>query len=299
MEIGNVTGRLTKKPKKMNYIKLLLGAFLIIMTGQTNAQIFGNDPEIKIEGLQPESAWQIAEMAMKDNSINPEKFAIKEGVLISDWIEWTAIAIQNHAHLYLKYDAPVMTLKISDRQYQSSEGWSEAIGNLSKKKYKEYVQNVADRIEEIKNDPELTKSAIKNSKLILAFNPVFTVEGLDFTLMKTSKDENQHLLLEFAVHNKNQKEVKVDIPMVEFQQKVEKVTGASGKIKWSPSGSSRYEVIQPNETLSLVCEYPDNWEMSIVPQFDLRVICNEAGSSGLHIMPIYSITFPYTYQEGD
>jgi len=70
----------------MNYIKLLLGAFLIIITGHTNAQIFGNDPEIQIEGLQPESAWQIAEMAMKDNSINPGKFAIKEGDLISDWI---------------------------------------------------------------------------------------------------------------------------------------------------------------------------------------------------------------------
>ena len=279
----------------MNYIKLLLGAFLIIITGHTNAQIFGNDPEIQIEGLQPESAWQIAEMAMKDNSINPGKFAIKEGVLISDWIEWTAIAIQNHAHLYLKYEAPVMTLKISDRQYQSSEGWSEAIGNLSKKKYKEYVQDVAVRIEEIKNDPELTKSAIINSKLILAFNPVFTVEGLDFTLMKTYKDENQHLSLEFAVHNTNSGEAKVRIPLHGFKDEVNpNITGSRGKAEWIPKAGLE-AVIQPDEIRSLICEI-DNWEMSILPEFDIRVVRN---SGELHKISMSSIPLSYVSTEGE
>lgn len=277
-----------------------LGIFVLILWSiSATAQIFGNDPEIKIDGIAPESAFQIAEMAMNENSIPLGKFNYAEGVLMSDWIEWTAIAIKNHAHLYLHYENPVLTVKIADREYASNEGWSEAIGNLSKKKYKEYVQNVADRITEISKDAELTKKAVKTSKLIPAFDPVFTVEGLVFKLMKTNKDENQHLLLEFTVHNGNQNEVNVDIPMVEFQQKVEKVTGASGKITWSPSGSGRREVIQPNETLSLTCEYTKNWEMSTVPQFDVRVICNGGGSADLHTMPIYSVPFPYTYQEGD
>lgn len=283
----------------MKKLILLTTLIITVYCFRTNAQIFGNDPEIKIDDLTPESVWQIAEMAMNDNSIPLGAFSLKEGILMSDWIEWTAIAIKNHAHLYLKYESPVLILKIADREYASSEGWSEAIGNLSKKKYKEYVQSVADRITEISKDADLTKKAVKTSKLIPAFDPVFTVEGLVFKLMKTSKDENQHLLLEFAVHNGNQNEVNVDIPMVEFQQKVEKVTGASGNIKWLPSGSGRREVIQPAQTLSLTCEYTKNWEMSTVPQFDVRVICNGGGSADLHTMPIYSVPFPYAYQEGD
>lgn len=283
----------------MKKLILLTTLIITVYCFSTNAQIFGNDPEIKINDLAPESVWQIAEMAMNDNSIPLGAFSLKEGILMSDWIEWTAIAIKNHAHLYLKYESPVLILKIADREYASSEGWSEAIGNLSKKKYKEYVQSVADRITEISKDADLTKKAVKTSKLIPAFDPVFTVEGLVFKLMKTSKDENQHLLLEFTVHNGNQNEVNVDIPMVEFQQKVEKVTGASGNIKWLPSGSGRREVIQPAQTLSLTCEYTKNWEMSTVPQFDVRVICNGGGSADLHTMPIYSVPFPYAYQEGD
>jgi hypothetical protein len=279
----------------MKSIKLLLMAFLAIITLQMNAQIFGNDPAIEIDGLQPESAWQITEMAMIDNSINIEKFGLKEGVLISDWIEWTAIAIKNHAHLYLKYEAPVMTLKIADRQYQSSEGWSEAIGNLSKRKYKEYVQNVADRIEEIKNDPELTKSAIKNSKLILAFNPVFTVEGLDFKLMKTNKDENQHLSLEFAVHNTTPEEAKVRIPLHGFKEEVNpKITGTRGNVEWIPKAGLE-AAIQPDETRSLICEI-DNWEMSTLPEFDIRVIRN---SGEVHRMSMFSIPLSYVNTAGN
>jgi hypothetical protein len=279
----------------MKSIKLLLVAFLATITLQMNAQIFGNDPAIEIDGLPPESAWQIAEMAMIDNSIDIEKFGLKEGVLISDWIEWTAIAIKNHAHLYLKYEAPVMTLKIADRQYQSSEGWSEAIGNLSKKKYKEYVQNVADRIEEIKNDPELTKSAIKNSKLILAFNPVFTVEGLDFKLMKTNKDENQHLSLEFAVHNTTPEEAKVRIPLHGFKEEVNpKITGTRGNAEWIPKAGLE-AAIQPDETRSLICEI-DNWKMTTLPEFDIRVIRN---SGEVHRMSMFSIPLSYVYTESD
>lgn len=284
-----------QKTAKMKSIKLLAGAFLVIITVQTNAQIFGNDPAIEIDGLPPESAWQIAEMAMKDNSINIEKFALKEGVLISDWIEWTAIAIKNHAHLYLKYEPPVMTLRISDRQYRSSEGWSEAIGNLSKKKYREYVQNVADRIEEIKDDTELTKSAIKNSKLILAFNPVFTVEGLEFKLMKTSKNENQHLSLEFAVHNTTPEEAKVRIPLHGFKDEVNpKITGSRGDVEWIPRAGLE-AAIQPDETRSLICEI-DNWEMSTLPEFDIRVIRN---SGELHKISMFSIPLSYVYTESD
>lgn len=283
----------------MKHSLILIIALFSFSFFETNAQIFGNDPEIKIDNIATESVWQIVEMTMTENSIPIGKLNLAEGVLISDWIEWTAIAIKNHARLYFKYENPTLILKIADRQYQSDKGWAEAVGNLSKKNYKQYVQDVADRITAISKDEALTRNAVQTSKLILAFNPVIKVEGLTFKLMKTGKDENQHLALEFTVYNETQKEIKVDIPMVEFQKSVSKNTGAQGNVKWSPSGSGRYEVIQPNETLSLNCEYNSKWELNTVPQFDLRVICNETGTAGLHIMPVYSVPFPFTYTEGD
>jgi hypothetical protein len=274
--------------------------FLFAVCSNSFAQIFGNDPEIKIDGLQPESVWQITEMAMNENTIPIGNLNLAEGVLMSDWIEWTAIAIKNHARLYFKYESPSLTLKIADRQYQSDKGWAEAVGNLSKKNYKQYVQDVADRITAISKDEALVKQAVKTSKLIPALNAVFTVEGVVFKLMKTSKDENQHPSLEFTVQNKTQKEIKVDIPLTGYHKTVSKMTGARGSVKWSrPAEMGRNAVIQPDETLSLTCYYENIWELNTLPQFDLRVICNETGTKGLKIMNIYSIPFPYTYQEGD
>ncbi len=279
----------------MKKIKLFTTAIIILLSIQTHAQIFGNDPEITIEGLQPESAWQIAEMAMLDNSISLEKFSMKEGVLISGWIEWTAIAIQNHAHLYLKYEAPVMTVKIADRQYKSADGWSEAVGNLSKKKYKEYVQNVADRITEISKDPGLIETAVKNSKLILAFNPVVLVEGVEFKLIKAGTDANQKLTLEFAVHNKNSGEAKIRIPLHGFKDEVNpNITGSRGNVKWIPKAGLD-AILQPDETQTLTFEL-SKWEMSSIPEFDFRVLSN---SDELHNMSIFSIPLPYSYSPND
>jgi hypothetical protein len=278
----------------------LVGILLIMVSLNSLAQIFGNDPEIKIDGLVQESVWQIAEMAMNDNSIPIGQLNIAEGVLMSDWIEWTAIAIKNHARLYFKYESSTLILKIADRQYQSEKSWAEAVGNLSKKNYKLYVQDVADRITAISKDEALIKQAVKTSKLIPALNAVFTVEGVVFKLMKTSKDENQHPSLEFTVQNKTPKEIKVDIPLTGYHKTVSKKTGDRGSVKWSrPAEMGRNAVIQPDETLSLTCYYENIWELNTLPQFDLRVICNDAGTKGLNIMNVYSIPFPYAYQEGD
>jgi len=279
----------------MKLLKVFLTIVISFWFVQANAQIFGNDPEINIDGLQPESVWQIAEMAMNDNQIPIGQLNMKEGVLLSNWFEWKSIAVQNHAHLYFKYEAPTLTVKIADRQYKSSEGWSESVGNLSKKNYKKYVQAVANRITEISKDEALVKEAVRNSKLILAFSPVFTVEGLDFKLMKASKDGNQHLTLEFSVNNTTPEEANVRIPFHGYKEMVNhKTTGGRGNVKWPPKDGWG-TVIQAGESRTLICEYP-NWEMSTLPQFDIRV---QSNSGKAHRLSMYSIPLPYTYQEED
>jgi len=90
----------------MKLVKNILICFLaILFSSPLLAQIFGNDPEIKINDLQPESVWQIAEMAMNDNKIPIGTLNLQENVLTSNFFEWTAIAIKNHARLYFKYEA--------------------------------------------------------------------------------------------------------------------------------------------------------------------------------------------------
>ncbi|MGE0021567.1 MAG: hypothetical protein AB7S72_17985 [Draconibacterium sp.] len=285
-----------------NKFTILLCAICIIFSVQTaTGQIFGNDPEIKIDGLAPESVWQITEMAMNDNSIPIGQLNIDEGILMSDWIEWTAIAIKNHARLYFKYESPTLILKIADRQYQSEKGWAEAVGNLSKKNYKLYVQDVADRITAISKDAGLTQTAVKTSKLIPAFSAVFMVDDLVFKLLKTGKNENQHLTIEYSVQNNSKKEINVDIPLTGLKKTItSKQTGERGKVVWSrPAEMGRNAVIQPDETLSLTIEYAINWELNTLPQLDIRVNCNGGATKDIRYMSTYNIPLPYTYQEGN
>ena len=281
-------------------MKNILIIVILLTTHFTMAQVFGNDEPIKLENLQPESEWQIIEHSLLENNFKVASFKPEEGQLMSDWITWTSMMIKNRARLNFTKVGATITLRIADRSYNTKKGWSEAIGNLSKKKYQEYVESIANRINEINNNPDLKLTSVKSSKLIPAFNAVFMADELDFKLMKTSKDENQHLTLEYTVHNKSQKEVKVDIPIHAYRRSVVKGGGSGGSVKWSrPAEMVRNAVIQPDETLSLTFQYRYNWELNTVPRFDMRVICSGASVKNMHNMSIYSIPIPYVYQEGD
>jgi hypothetical protein len=274
----------------MRYILSMMftGVFTLLISHAT-AQKFSNDKPITIENLSHEKVWQIAEMAMNDSKIPVGKIDFDKGVLMSDWIEWTAIAIQNHARLYFKYDTPNLELKIADREYKSDKGWSEAVGSLSKKNYAEYMQAVADRIAEINKDEALTKQAIKTSKLIPAFNPVNTVGDIVLTLMKTSYSESLPVL-EFAVVNKAAKAVTVDIPTTSFKKSVNTGGNNFGSHTWSrPDEMARKATMQPGETLTLTVKYDYKWLLNPIPKLDFKVICSSAGSEKTELVSIYQI----------
>jgi hypothetical protein len=183
----------------MKHITILfLTGIFTMLTLPASAQKLSSDKPITISDISAEKVWQIAEMAMNDNKIPVGKLDLEKGLLMSDWLEWTAIAIQNHGRLFLKYDSPNLVLNMADREYKSDKGWAEAIGSLSKKNYATYMEAIADRINEINKDEALTKQAVKTSKLIPAFNPVNTVGELVLTLMKTQSPEN-HPVLDFTV----------------------------------------------------------------------------------------------------
>jgi hypothetical protein len=275
----------------MKYYKtIIFASIFILLISPATAQKFSNDNPITIENLSAEKIWQIVEMAMNENNIPVGKFNMEQGVLMSDWIEWSAIAIQNHAHLYYKYDSPNLVLKIADREYKSDKGWSEAIGSLSKKKYAEYMQVVADRIIEINKDEALTRQAVKTSKLIPAFNPVNTVGEVVLTLKETSYTELRPLL-KFDVQNKASHAVTVDIPITNLYASVTGGANSYGGHKWSRPDEKmpRQAVIQPGEILPLIVEYDYKWKSPIIQRLELKIICKSAADEKTQILKIFQI----------
>lgn len=281
-------------------IKTLALSLFILWSVSAGAQIFGNDPEIKIDGMAPESVWQIAEMAMNENDIAPGKFDPGAGVLMSDWIQWTAIAIKNHAHLYLKYESPALIVKIADREYASNEGWSEAVGNLSKKNYKKYVQNVADRIEEIKNDPALIKKAVKTSKLIPAFNAVHRVGDLEWKLLSLTSTDNNRPEFVFEITNKGKNPVKIRMYTSDFQQINGTGTARCG-VKWEkPAEDYKYALIEPGTSNKGFFSVGAGYHLQTTSGHYLHMkYAENDNSKNQNEFLVYSIPMPYVYQVGD
>jgi len=284
--------------KNFKYVLAFLFAFSVI---QVTAQIFGNDPEIKIDGLQAESVWQIAEMAMNENEIPIGQLNFAENVLMSDWIEWKAIAIQNHARLYFKFEEPSLTVKIADRQYKSQEGWSEAVGNLSKKNYKKYVQDVADRIEEISKDEVLTRQAVKTSKLIPAFNAVNVVGDLEWKLLSVVQTENTQPEFVFEITNNGNSSLKIRTYTSEFQEINGTGTARAG-VKWEKPDANdyKYTVIEPGESARGFFAIGTGYHLKTTKNHYLHMKYAENDDvRNQKEFKVYSVPMPYQYQEGD
>ena len=285
----------------MRNIKYIIGLLLICNVFQGKAQIFGNDPEIKIDGLKPESVWQIAEMAMNENEIPVGKLNLAENVLLSDWIEWTAIAIQNHARLYFKYEEPALVLKIADRQYKSQDGWSEAVGNLSKKNYKKYVQDVADRILEINKDENLIRQAVKSSKLIPAFNAVNVVGNLEWKLVSLTQNELQRPDFVFDITNKGNQLIKVRVYTSDFQA-INGVGTARSGVKWEKPDAEDFKntSIGPGETVKGLFSVGQGYRLESSQGYILLLKYAENGDyKNQKEFKIYNIPMPYQYKQGD
>jgi hypothetical protein len=268
-----------------------------MLISPASAQKPSSDQPISISNISAEKVWQIAEMAINDNKIPVGKLDMEKGLLVSDWLEWNAIAIQNRGRLMLKYDSPNLVLNMADREYKSDKGWVEAIGSLSKKNYATYMQTVADRITEINKDEALTKQAVKTSKLIPAFISVNTFDDLVFTVLKTGRIDNLPEL-EFSVLNKGTQESMTELPVVALKISADAGGRSFGYAIWSRPGDIKSKaVIQPGETLTFKVKYEYNWDFSNIPRLDLKVISIRAGKKNIETLSIYQIPLTdYVYK---
>ncbi|MBN1199708.1 MAG: hypothetical protein JXA23_10180 [Bacteroidales bacterium] len=273
----------------------------LLIVFQANSQVFGNDPEIQIDQLLPENVWQIAEMALTEKGFGTGKFDPSTGSLYSDWIDWTAVTVSNRARLFFTYDGSTLVLRIVDRQYKSNEGWSEAIGNLSKKKYIEYVQSVADRINLIKNDPQEIRQAIKSSKLLPAFIAVNMMDNTKWKLLEVIPGEQDRPTLYFEVTNTGSTEVTLAFMGGEFEK-----IGATGTARihafWEPNTgeATTRPSLKPGETIRIKLVVGQGYKLKTGIGYVMQCRFEYVeGQSKRETLKIYNIPVPYTYQEGD
>ena len=270
----------------------------------TKAQVFGSDPEITINGLSQENAYQIAEKALLNKGFSVGKFDAEKGYLLSDWITWTTVAIKNRATLYFTFNESQLVLKVANRSYASKEGWSEAVGKLSKKKYKEYVLAVADEINTLKNDPKKIREAVKTSKILPAFNAIQLLGNLKWKLLEAHQTErtgNLRPVLTFEVTNLGNQEIDISF----FDGKFEKISGAGTartSIQWEKYNPNRktntqFQAGEKMKVIIVFClGYSLETGLSHLLQMKFQI---KDPSESIQFLRIYHIPIPYTYQEGD
>jgi len=281
-------------------MKTKLIALFLFLSGTINAQIFGNDPEIKISDIATDNVWQITEMALAESKFSVGEFKPGEGLLNSKWITWRAIMINNRAHLHFSYIDNTLTVRIANRSYKTDKGWSEAIGKLSKKKYKIYVKAVADKIIEINNNPDLIRKAVKTSKLIPAFNPIQTIEPVEWKLITVTNEtgNSPEFVFEVTSNSANKLYVRAQwgilFPSVQSDDNTTRILP-----DWGITGRDA-PLIFPGKTSKVTMKMmrDNTWEMNTVPKFSMKIQHN-SDSGNIKLLEIYSVPIPYKYQEGD
>ncbi|MEN8249755.1 MAG: hypothetical protein ABFS32_12545 [Bacteroidota bacterium] len=280
---------------------LLFALALFVFAGSVQAQIYGNDPEIEIDGLSQANIWQVIEMALIDNNFGTGKFNPTEGYLYSDWFQWKSIAITNHARTYYTFDGTTMIIHVVDRAYKSDEGWSEAIGNLSKKNYKKYVQVIADRVNEIKSDDALVHKAIKTSKLVPAFNAINMVGDIEFKLLEAAQTEENRPVLKYMVSNKGSKKINLTYQTGEFEN-LSGVGKARLRWNWEKAfeDNQKQTALNPGESMTVESNVGQGYSLqsAIGYVMDVRFEYDDGQKKIVHLK-IYNIPIPYTYQKGD
>lgn len=278
--------------------KLLI--LLLFLTGVLNAQVFGNDPEIKVTNIANENVWQITEMALIENEFSVGEFKPGEGLLNSNWITWKALMINNRANLNFSHNDNILTVRIANRSYKTDNGWDEAIGNLSKKKYKIYVQAVADKITEINSNPDLIRKAVKSSKLIPAFSAVNLIGDIEIKLLSSEQNENNRPVFKFIVTNTGTKTVKLAMLDGDFHNQTG-IGTARSRIKWEQPDKSNENttILQSGNNAKLEVRIGQGYSLESAIGFAMTTKWEYNNHNEYLKMNIYNIPIPYTYAEGD
>ena len=273
---------------------------LLLTFSSINAQVFGTDPEINITNIANKNVWQITEMALIENNFTVGEFKPEKNILNSDWITWKALMISNRAHLHFSYIDNTLTIRIANRAYQTNEGWSEAIGKLSKKKYKIYVQLVADKINKINNNPDLIRKAVKTSKLIPAFSAINMVGDAEIKLLSSEQNENNRPVFNFIVTNTGTKTIKLTMLDGDFH-KQSGIGTARSRINWEHphESNNKTTILQPGNSTKLEVRIGQGYTLESAIGYAMMTKWEYNNLNEYLKMNIYNIPIPYTYTEGD
>lgn len=173
---------------------------------------------LTVENIKTSEAIQIIEAVAMDMNYPLDKFDKEHKVLVTKFIEWTSITVLNHAKLKFEASGDKVVITMIERQYESTEGWTNSLTNLSKKNIKKYLGGFADKMTQISASEDLKKKALENSILIKMFWPVIEKEDLVFTFVRAIKNMEGDKLYQpntaVEIHITNTKETSVVLKSV-------------------------------------------------------------------------------------
>jgi len=271
---------------------MIVFAFILF---RVNAQ---NTATITVENVNSDQAIQIIENAAKDLNYTLDKYDKNNKVLITDFFEWTSIAIQNHAKLKFEALDNKVVISMIERQYSSTDGWVNSPTNLSKKNINKYLGAFADKIIQINASTEMLAFAVENSILIPAFKSTTTVLGVEWKLDSIYQkvlSQKKELILCFTLTNTNSYPVDLDVSLwnpkyifldVEAEMENMKAIGKVGNVSFRPH-------LNAGEKVSAIFYYSSTNIITKIPKYYLRHYVNNGTNNELGKLTIYNIIVPY------
>ena len=235
-------------------------------------------PTQNVSGVSSKNAVQIIEQAANDLGYKLSEFDAVNKIIISDWFEWTSVAIANRGRLRFVVSDDEVSITMPDRQYKSSEGWSNTPSALSKKNQEKYLGGFAEKITEINNNPKATEMAVYNSMLVKMFRPFVELQGLEWKFTKADKilDEKAHTVVQLNVTNKTNGALTVSLGDFSFRESVKGGEGTKNGYSVvsfdEVSGRTTKSVLSAGETKSiyLYSLMRDNFP-EVIPFFEMDV----------------------------
>ena len=197
--------------------KTVIIIVLLLSMGKVQA---AKIPSMTVENIKTSQAIQIIEAVAKDLSYSLDKYDKTNKVLITKFIEWNSITVLNHAKLKFEASGDKVVITMIERQYKSTEGWTNSLTNLSKKNIKKYLGGFADKMTAIASNDELTKQAMANSVLIKQFKPIIEQDGIRIKFANAKINQQgadfsmPNIVIELIITNLKDDTIRLLNPMV-------------------------------------------------------------------------------------
>ena len=266
-----------------NIIITLISIFVLSFSGYSQGSF-------TVSGLADGKQWQIIEKGIYESGYKIGEFNPAENYLLTNWIQWKAMMIENRGLIKIELSGQDATISMVQRSYKTKDGWDNAIGKLSKKNKKKYLQSLVDKITAINASEEKIAEAVENSILFPIFKPVYSLYGVEWKLDSTYQENTskKRVFLFFSITNTNSNPV--DVLVGQSRLKV-----SCNDARLSCHNTMYFKkTINPGETVSCKYELRNNSEgkpiVQRIQKFD-QSIKNISGKDGRIIF--YDIKIPY------